>query len=223
MMPLAHKVAAPDLSGAVTKAGTSIIWQSYSSATYLWLKDETRAPQAAYNIGALQNPVIQSVYVKSQTKKGYVYTRKTSSNLLRSSGVEAANQYLLGTFAGPNGPDLVVFFTEGVGSEPGGQAGWKADHGGASWEAQHIPLVLSGLGIRSGYVSSHPARLMDVAPTVLQAMGVPHKGMQGIPLADALKAPPPWTVQWQKTTTRRLMPVVTALQSESQLEQRAGV
>jgi hypothetical protein len=223
MMPLTHKVSAPDLAEAVNKAGTSVIWQSSSSATYLWLKDESRASQSAYNIAALQNPYIQSVYVKSQTSKGYIYTRKTSSRSLRTAGIETANQYLLSTFAGPNGPDLVVFFAEGVGSEPGGQAGWKADHGGASWEAQHIPLILSGPGIRSGYVSSHPARLMDVAPTVLQAMGIPHKGMQGIPLADALKAPPSWTVQWQQAARKRLMPVVSALQSESRLEQKAGV
>jgi len=54
-------------------------------------------------------------------------------------------------------------------------------------------------------------------------MGASHKGMQGIPLADALKVPPSWTVQWQQGANKRLMPVVTALQQQSQLELAAGV
>jgi arylsulfatase A-like enzyme len=218
MMPLEHKVAAPDLARAVKKAGTSIVSQSSSTATYLWLKDKSRAAAAAQNIAALRNPYIQSVYVQARTAKGFAYSRATASPLLRAAGAEAANQYLLRSFAGPNGPDLVVFFTEHVGSEPGGQAGWKADHGGASWQAQHIPLILSGPGIRSGYVSPSPARLIDVAPTVLQLMGLSHKGMQGIPLADAMQAPPSWTVQWQKAMIKRVLPVVEGLQQQSRLE-----
>jgi arylsulfatase A-like enzyme len=146
----------------------------------------------------------------------------TSSNLLRTGGTESANQYLLNTFNGSNAPDVVVVFAEGAGCEPGGQAGWKADHGGTSWESQHIPLILSGPGVRSGHVSSYPARLIDIAPTVLQLMGISHQGMQGIPLADALQAPPSWTVQWQQAASKRLMPVVTALQQESRLELAAG-
>jgi hypothetical protein len=54
-------------------------------------------------------------------------------------------------------------------------------------------------------------------------MGISHKGMQGIPLADAFKSPPSWTRQWQQTTSKQLMPVVTALQQESRLELAAGV
>ena len=222
MMPLTHRVSESDITTAVSKAGTSIIAQAYSSAAYLWLKDESRAPLAAQNLAKLNNPSIQSVYARTRTAKSFTYTRVTSSKLLRAAGTEAANQYLLNSFNGPNAPDVVVLFTEGVGCEPGGQAGWKADHGGTSWQAQHIPLILSGPGIRSGQVSSYPARLIDIAPTVLQAMGASHQGMQGIPLADALKAPPSWTVQWQQAASKRLMPVVTALQQESRLELAAG-
>jgi arylsulfatase A-like enzyme len=147
----------------------------------------------------------------------------TSSKLLRTQAVESANQYLLQSFNGANAPDLVVVFTEGAGSEPGGQANWKADHGGASWESQHIPLILSGPGVRSAYVSSQPARLVDIAPTALQIMGISKKRMQGIPLADAMKSPPGWAVQWQKSAARRLLPLVTSLQAESRLELAAHV
>jgi arylsulfatase A-like enzyme len=218
MMPLRHRVPQSDLRAAVSKAGTSIISQAYTSGAYLWLKDESRAPLAGQNIAKLNNPFIQSVYARRRTGQGFTYTRVTSAKLLRASGTEAANQYLLNSFNGSNAPDVVVVFAEGVGCEPGGQANWKADHGGTSWQAQHIPLILSGPGIRSGHVSSYPARLIDIAPTVLQAMGASHKGMQGIPLADALKAPPSWMVQWQQAASKQLMPVVTALQQQSRLE-----
>jgi hypothetical protein len=223
MMPLRHTVPQSDITAAVSKAGTSLVSQAYTSGAYLWLKDESRTSLAAQNIARLNNPYIQSVYARIRTAKGFAYSRAPSSTPLRAAGTEAANQYLLTSFNGPNAPDVVVLFAEGVGCEPGGQANWKADHGGTSWQAQQIPLILSGSGIRSGVVSSYPARLIDVAPTVLQAMGASHKGMQGIPLADALKVPPSWTVQWQQGANKRLMPVVTALQQQSRLELAAGV
>lgn len=220
MMPLVHKVSQSDITTAVSKAGTSIISEAYSTGAYLWLRDGSRASLAAQNIAKLNNPHIQSVYVRRRTAKGYTYIRVTSSKLLLVGGTETANQYLLNSFNGSNAPDVVVLFMEGAGCEPGGQASWKADHGGTSWQAQHIPLILSGPGIRAGHASSYPARLIDVAPTVLQAMGVPHQRMQGLPLADALKAPPAGAAQRQKAASKQLMPIVTALQQESRLELR---
>jgi arylsulfatase A-like enzyme len=223
MMPLRHTVSQSDILAAVSRAGTSVVSDTYTSAAYLWLKDESRATSVAQNLGKLNNPYIQSVYARVRTAKGYVYTRVANSRVFRTGGVEAANQYLLNSFNGPNAPDVVALFAEGVGCEPGGQAGWKADHGGTSWQAQQLPLILSGPGIRSGHVSTFPARLIDIAPTLLQVMGASHKGMQGIPLADALWSPPSWAVQWQQAANRRLTPVVTALQQQSRLELAAGV
>ncbi|HEX6509719.1 MAG TPA: alkaline phosphatase family protein [Chloroflexota bacterium] len=222
MMPLVHTVDSGALRAAVLKAGTGIIADTYTSGAFYWIKNASRASRAARNIANLRNPYIQSVYARVRTGKGHVYARVTSAGLLRTQAVEGANQYLLRSFNGANAPDVVVLFTEGVGSEPGGQAHWKADHGGTSWQAQHIPLILSGPGIRAGYESSSPARLIDVAPTVLQSMGIAHTGMQGGVLADALKSPPAWATQQQKATTRGLMPVVQALQQESHAELAAG-
>lgn len=222
MMPLRHKVNQSDIRAAVSRAGTNIVSEAYTSGTFLWLKDEARATLAAQNIARLNNPYIQSVYARVRTARGYTYTRVTSAKLLLSAGTEAANQYLLNSFNGSNAPDVVVSFAEGVGCEPGGQANWKADHGGTSWQSQQIPLILSGPGIRSRYESSFPARLIDVAPTILQLMGASHKGMQGIPLADALTAPPSWAVQRQRAASKQLMPVVTSLQQQSRRELGAG-
>ncbi|HLJ67596.1 MAG TPA: alkaline phosphatase family protein [Chloroflexota bacterium] len=218
MMPLRHRIAQSDLQNAVARAGTTLVSQTYTSATFLWVKDSGRIVAAAQNIARLLNPHIQSVYARLPAGSGYSYVRVTGPELLRAAGTEGANQYLLQSFNGPNAPDIVAVFAEGVGCEPGGQAGWKADHGGTSWQAQHIPLLLSGPGIRAGHVSSFPARLVDIAPTVLQAMGLPNPGMQGLALADALVRAPARAVQAQRSASRRLMPVVTSLQQESQRE-----
>jgi predicted AlkP superfamily pyrophosphatase or phosphodiesterase len=218
MMPLTHTVAQSDLTGAVTRAGAKIISQAYTSGTYLWLSNEKVATAAGQNIAKLHNPHIQSVYVRIHTSKGFAYTRVTSSKVLRTPAVDVANQYLVQSFNGSNAPDVVVLFAEGTGCEPGGQAKWKADHGGASWEAQHIPLVISGPGVRSGFTSSSPARLIDLAPTALQLLAVPHTGMQGIVLADSMKTPPGWATKTQATLNKQLSPVVSALQRESSLE-----
>lgn len=223
MMPLRHRLSDTDFASAVSKAGTEIVTYAYTSAGYIWVKDSAKAVAAARKIAAMKNPYIQSVYARVRTLRGYSYTRVSSAKLLRTAGTEAANQYLVHSFNSPNAPDVVVVFAEGVGCEPGGQAGWKADHGGTSWQAQHIPLILSGPGIRSGHVSSYPARLIDIAPTILQTMGASHKGMQGIPLADALLRPSSAATHWQARAHRKLSPLVTALQGESKREVAAGV
>jgi predicted AlkP superfamily pyrophosphatase or phosphodiesterase len=223
MMPLRSKVSQADITSAVSKAGITLVSQAYTSGTFLWLKDESRAPVAARNIANLRNPHIQAVYVRAKSAKGFGYVRVSSSKLLRAGQTETANQYLLNSFNGPNAPDVVVVFTEGVGCEPGGQANWKADHGGTSWQAQHIPLILSGPGVRSGKSSSYPARLIDVAPTVLQLMGGSYARMQGLPLADAMTAPPASMTERQRAASKQLMPVVTALQKQSSHELSAGV
>ncbi len=223
MMPLSHKIPQSEIRAAVSKAGTSIVSEAYSSAAYLWLKDESRASLVARNLGKLNSPYIQSVYARIRAAPGLTYRRVSNSKWMRTDAIESANQYLLNSFNGPNAPDVVALFSEGVGCEPGGQSGWKADHGGTSWLAQEIPLILSGPGIRAGHVSSYPARLIDVAPTVLQAMGASYRGMQGIPLADALYRPPAGAGQRQQTASRQLIPVVTALQQQSRLELAARV
>lgn len=221
MMPLAHKIDSTALAGAITKAGTDIVSQSYSTGAYFWLKDRSKAVPAAQNIANLHNPFIQSIYVKMPSAAGYAY-QPVSKAGVRTPGVAASNQYLLHTFAGPNGPDVVTVFAEGVGSEPGGQASWKADHGGTSWESQHLPLILSGPGVRSGVISSSPARLIDVAPTVLQLLGISHHRMHGLVLADALTAPTAHAVQRQRVSNQRLLPLVQHMQQESHLELAAG-
>jgi len=213
-----HTVPKAELTKAVSDAGTSIVSDTYHTASYLWIKDKSRAAQTAANISHLQNPYIQSVYFRSQRPQGSEYLRATGASLMRVPGMEQANQHLLQTFNGPNGPDVAVFFTEGAASLPEGQRHWKGDHGGNDWNAQHLPLVFSGPGVRKGFVSDYPARLEDIAPTALSLMGVSHTGMQGMPLADAITSSSQAEKMAQQQQAVTLRAVIDPLRSESATE-----
>lgn len=222
MVPLTERIDSGVLDHAVEAAGTPIVTSSYNSFACYWLKDTSRSGTAAQNVANLQSPYIQAVYALDRTAPGQPYHRVSDTSQLHDPNVELANQHLLATMASPTAPDVVITFAEGVGCEPGGQANWKGDHGGTSWQSQHFPLVISGPGVRSGVVSSAPARLIDVAPTALQLLGITPHGMQGTVLADAMQSPPSWAVNRQRAATQQLQPVIQALQNESHLEVTAG-
>lgn len=217
-----HQVSQTVLDAAVAKSGAKIISDTYHTAAYMWLDTLSKAPAAAAHIAALKNPYIQSVYFKERTGSTYDYVRASGPDGFRTAGVEAANQYLLRTFDGTTGPDVVTFFTEDAASLPGGEAGWKGDHGGADWYSQHVPLVFSGAGVARG-VRTEPVRLEDIAPTALALMGIPPTGMDGTPLADAMAHPSLRQVKRQREVSSALEPIVTSLRQEATLEARAGL
>lgn len=221
--PIDHRVDKAVIDGAVASAGTSIVEDNYTTADYLWLADASRANVVAANLARLQNPYIESVYFKSPIPGGYQYIRATGPELLDAPHLEAANQYLLNSFNGPNGPDVAVILREGTSTTPGAQASWKGNHGGADWEAEHIPLVFFGPGVRAGHTSSAPARLMDIAPTALALMGIPDTGMQGTPLAPALQHPTGAQATAASRVEASLMSVVTALKAEARYDLAHGL
>jgi arylsulfatase A-like enzyme len=127
---------------------------------------------------------------------------------------------LLQTFSGPTGPDLVVLFDEGTVGTQKGEQNWKGDHGGSDWQSQHVPLLISGPGVREKHVSTFPARLMDIAPTILALSGGSHAQMRGAVLADALQSPAAGDVAAESAARPQLRSVVAALRGESALEAR---
>jgi hypothetical protein len=220
--PIDHTISSSAIERAVESAGTGITSDTFHTAGYLWINDKSKAAPAALKVAQLQNPYIQSVYFKEQEPNGYSYIRASGPDLFRVAGTEAANQYLLSTFAGPNGPDVVVFFTENSASEPGGQTTWKGDHGGGAWNSQHLRIILSGPGIKPGVSSANPAPLMDIAPTILTLMGVPPTGMQGVPLAEAMAAPTNRQQTTRAAQNRTLGPLIDIMAAESRAEIAAG-
>ncbi|MGH2443372.1 MAG: hypothetical protein ACRDFX_09440, partial [Chloroflexota bacterium] len=221
--PIYHKAPDGPIERAITASGTNIISSTFHTAGYVWLHDSSKAAAAAENVARLQNPLIQSVYFKEHLANGsFAYVRSTGADLFLVPGMENANQYLLSSFVGPDGPDVVVFFMENTASLPGGEATWKGDHGGADWNAQHLRIIMSGPGVRHGKVSYQPAPLMDLAPTALKLMGIRDTGMQGIPLTDGMISPTKSELQASHAQGAQIAPVIDALSAESNAEKKAG-
>lgn len=183
MMPITRFVPSSVITNAISLAGTSAPDIAADTGDYIWLRDPSKAATVAQLIMDTQDPGIQSTYYLTTVngKPQYVATDGATLNTQQA----AANQYLLSALLNGREPTVVVFGREGATfSDP--KSGWKADHGGNSWQSQHLPLILAGPGIRAGQVSSEPAQLEDIAPTVLTDMGVAPTGMEGHVLTGAL-------------------------------------
>jgi arylsulfatase A-like enzyme len=215
MAPVTHFVPSTVLTNAVAKAGTSAPSIAYNQSAYVWLKDFAKAPLVAQNIMRGPHRGVKAVYYLTYVGHQQRYVLAGGAHL--GPGVEAANQYLLSTLFNGHQPTLVAFCrTDATFSSA--STHWKADHGGATWESQHIPLVFSGPGIRRGVVSSAPAQLEDVAPTILTVMGATPRGMQGHVLTDALKRSSVAAKTARSAEVTFLQPRLQALVSEDARE-----
>ena len=216
MTPLQYIVPDRVLDDSVTQAGTTSLETTYSTGGYIWLQNPAVSQTVAGNIVARKDPHVQSVYYKVTSKSGDSYVR--AGGLTISPQVDTANQYLLSSFLGGNAPDVVAFCSEHTAFEKKDAETWKGNHGGGAWYSQHVVLLISGPGVRSGAVSHAPARLEDIAPTALSLFHVKATSMQGSVLADALLAPSAQQVSAQNAINRQLNPVVDALSRQSSAE-----
>ncbi|GAC1319007.1 MAG: hypothetical protein NVS2B16_15900 [Chloroflexota bacterium] len=205
------------LTNAVKKARTWTTSTSYSTGAFLWLRNGNRARAVARYVLAARDPGVQSAYFLAG-KPGHRYYLPASRGSL-SLRVDAANRYLLATLMNGHEPNVVVF-TRVHATFSGSNTHWRADHGGAQWSSQHIPLILSGPGIRHGVVTGEPAQLDDVAPTILASMGVKATGMEGRVLTDSLESPNPSNWAPRNKEAREVGPVIQALLAQRAWEMR---
>jgi hypothetical protein len=167
----------------VRAGGGHYLFHTGGTAAYVYLQNPQSAAQVAKEFG--RAPGVEGSYVLSAS--GSAYTYELAPGIKVDPALQAAHQYLLSTFSGPTGPDVVAAFRENtIGTKFSSAHG---QHGGLNWGAQHVPLIISGPGVRSGTVSLFPARLMDVAPTVLRLLDIPSAPMDGVILANALLDP----------------------------------
>ena len=219
MMPITRFVPASVVNNAIAQAGTSAPDIATSTADFIWLADSTKAGAVARNAMNARDPGIQSAYYLTVSGGQPHYVSANASSV--DAATEAANQFLLDSLLNGHQPTVVVFGREGVSfSDP--KTGWKADHGGNSWQSQHVPLILAGPGIRPGRVIQAPAQLDDVAPTVLTAMGVTPTGMEGQVLTGALETGSPAAYRARTVEIAQLSPVLSAMSSGSRGQQAAG-
>jgi Type I phosphodiesterase / nucleotide pyrophosphatase len=216
MMPISRFVPATTVSNAVTQAGTTAPDIASSTGDYVWLADPNKAQMVAENIMSAHDPGIASAYYLVTANGKPSYVAANGSNV--TPAMETANQYLLSALLNGHEPSVVAFGAPGASfSDP--KSNWKADHGGNTWQAQSIPLILSGAGIVPGVVSSNPVQLEDIAPTVLTDMGVAPTGMEGHALTEALVQPSASDTQRRQAEMRQIGPVVDALISNDQSAQ----
>jgi hypothetical protein len=78
-------------------------------------------------------------------------------------------------------------------------------------------LILSGPRIKKGIVSSYPARLIDIAPTVEALLETYPLQQDGVPLADAILNPPAGSPALQAARGVTMRADVEALQQEATL------
>ncbi len=211
MMPITHFVPASIVTNAVSQAGTTAPDLASSTADYVWLADGNKAEAVADNIIAAHDPGIDSVYYLVTANGAPTYIAATGSKA--TGALESANQYLLDSLLNGHEPSVVAFATPG-GSFSDPKSNWKADHGGDTWQAQSIPLIFSGAGIRTGVISSAPAQLEDIAPTALTDMGVKPAGMEGHVLTESLVQPKAAASKARSSEEQQLAPVVEGLTAQ---------
>jgi predicted AlkP superfamily pyrophosphatase or phosphodiesterase len=214
MMPITRFVPSTVITNAISQAGTTAPDIATNSGDYVWLADATKAQAAADNIMNARDPGIQCAYYLSTSSTGAPqYNASQYCNL--AAPLEAANQYLLSALLNGHQPQVVVLGNEGASFSDPVSTHWKGDHGGASWESQHMPLIISGPGIKQGITVSSPVQLEDIAPTVLTNMGVAPTAMQGHVLTDALIQSSSADQTGRGSEIKQLAPIVQALSGET--------
>lgn len=208
-----HQIDDNDLKWEIRQAGGDYLFHTGGSSAYIWLRNPAVAPQVAQHLVDTFEHAPFAHWGAVESGR-YVYHPIARAGTTIDPALEAAYQYLLGTFAGPLAPDIALTFEENTITR------WYPDthgeHGGATWGTQQIPLVISGPGVRAGVHSQFPARLMDVAPTVLTLLGIEPTNMDGVVLADSLVRPTNAQVRAQDSIAGALQAYQNAIIARSQ-------
>lgn len=203
------------LTRMITKGGGHIAFNTGGNSSYIWLKNQKDAKKVAqYLVDNIPHvPVGHYMTIESGN---YVYHPVARKGTELDPTLSSAYDFLNATFAGPMSPDISLIFEENTITRL-----WKAphgEHGGVNWGAQQIPMVFAGPGIKKGAVSAHPARLVDIAPTILTLLGIPPSNMDGVVLADALISPTDAQVAAQDALAAPLTTYQKALKAQSAAE-----
>lgn len=217
MIPNSHLARRDLIHKAVNASGLLYLKQDLlSTAAYLYLRDPSQAKQLADDLVARHIPGMDGVFYKVSMPAGYEFRAEPATAAALGPALTQAYLDLSDTVAVTNGPEVVMPYDEDtVGINVKGSGPHWGTHGGLSWRVQHIPMVLSGPGIRHG-VSSFPAQLVDVAPTIEHLMGLPiPKRVDGVVLSNALTHPTTSERTLQTAVTDERVQDVTALRARS--------
>ena len=187
----------------------------------IWLKDPTRARMVANTLVKMHPQHVEAIFYRSAPGQSYTFDLASPKSWLAKGDVVNALSYLADTTAGVDGPDVWVLYREHytvVSRNVRGQ--WKGTHGGATWNVQHVPLVISGPDVRAGAHSSFPARAIDLAPTIERLLGLPFVAQDGVVLADAFSDPMSGELAPEHAVAHQLTAYVSELKTQSQADSR---
>ncbi len=217
MIPNRHLARRDLVHQVVNASGILYLKQDLlSTAAYIYLRDPSKARQMADDLVARHIPGMEGVFYKVSTPGGLAFRPEPATAAALGPDLTQAYVDLSNTVAVTNGPEVIMPYAEDtVGINVKGEGPHWGTHGGLSWRVQHIPMVLSGPGIRHG-VSSFPAQLVDVAPTIERLMGlvIPNR-VDGVVLSDALNHPTTTERTLQTAVTDERVRDVTALRARS--------
>ncbi len=191
---------------------TKVVVES-DTATAIGIAQPGRAWQVAMNLGRLGGAAVDATLYKVYSHRQWHYLPAAVHPPVTPALLRAYIA-LADTTADPNGPDVLAIYAPHVttGDRPNGAYHWLGGHLGPQWEDQHIPLIISGPGVRRGATSSYPARLVDIAPTVEHLLGASSAGTDGVVLEDALSHPDRAGETIQRRRSGELLPIVRLLQ-----------
>lgn len=217
MVPNDRMIKGEDMTAALKGAGATPMFQTGGTARFQYLTEPRKALATAQALAHVPN--VASAY--HLVKSGGTYSYERAAGTVLDPMLNDANRYLLHTFVGPRAPDVVGVFRENtIGQVINRAYGY---HGGLDWGSQHTLLSFTGPSVLPGTISHFPARLIDIAPTILRLLGLPHARMDGVPLADSITSATPNELKAQSAVSPSLTAYQNALvaQAESNAEEDA--
>ena len=202
------------INQAIYAAHATKVYVEHDTAAAIGIAQLNKSRAVAANIMRLGGSMIDATYYKVRHNGKWIY-RAAAVQPSLSSAVRSAYLKLADTMASDTSADVWAVYAPHISSryfKAHGYA-WLQGHLGPQWGDQHIPLVISGPGVKHGARSNYPARLIDIAPTVENLLGVKSGGVDGGVLEDALARPHRGALRSQAQRGAAIMPMVRALES----------
>jgi arylsulfatase A-like enzyme len=214
MAPRLHNISQQEVNAAIAKSGTKC--QIPNPETLLY--DASKAAEAVENVVTAGIPGIKGAYYHFKQADGtWTYLPTPTTEKLITGDLDKCFRYLESTHCCEASADFTLIEKENwrqdwslLGSKP-----QISSHETITWNDQHIPLIIAGPGVKQGVNLGSPARLVDIAPTVLSLAGIRPEKMDGIELADCMQSPSPQQVKEQSVTSGYLKPLADALKASS--------
>jgi arylsulfatase A-like enzyme len=183
--PVRTRMSYSHLSNAIVAAGGEATYLAGDGAALIGLRDPLQSQPVAQALQSESSSSIDAVYFKAQSGNAWSYQAQYLDPQMSQAFAQVC-AYLLSTMASSAAPDVVVVYRPYAGLSGAGKNAVPVGELGTQWPIQHVPLILAGDGVYAGRTSTYPARLVDIAPTLETALGLPSGNHDGIVLSDAL-------------------------------------